>query len=258
MKRSILLGLAIFLTIATKAQVTIGSELTPNTGALLDIKEFASTSTNLSTANKGFNLPRVSLQAANKLEPCATTNVTNNRNHTGMFVYNTTTNPELTPGIYYWNGVNWIRMVTELPKSQLNLLNLNVKAQATEDGLSNGSGGITLDIDTITIPDDGSYAFNFRLYGGIDVPHTTPKRSIFYLSAWADGIMVDIAEINISTVKDITRYTYSVALGCTVNAGQKIVFKLSHIPSTPYPWEIENLAVGQITAARTSMIWWKL
>ena len=261
MKKSILLGLAVFFTIATKAQVTIGSGLEPNTGALLDIKEFASTSTNLSTANKGFNLPRVPLQAANKLEPCATTNVTNNRNHTGMFVYNTTTNVQLTPGVYYWNGANWIRMITEMPKSQLNLLNLQVNS-ITEEGLPDGSGGTILNFGTVIIPDDGSYAFNFRFYGTItDLPTTGIVRVVYYLSVFTDGVLQDTAEINIyPTNISSNRHTYSIALGCTATAGQNVTFKMSHMAMSSMvhscPWVLETAPGNQ--ANRTSMIWWKL
>ena len=238
------------------AQVTVGSELSPNSGALLDIKEFASTSTNLSTATKGVNLPRVALQAANKLEPCATSNTANNRNHTGMFVYNTTTNAELTPGVYYWNGVIWMRMITELPKSQLNLLNLQ-SSTTTEIGTAYGDGGAVLDFGTITIPDDGSFAFNFRLYGSIGDLPTGTRRVIYYFSLWVDGVLADTAEINVYATKDSGLfYTYSVALGCSANAGQKITFKMSHRPDMAFPWSL--VAKSGNSADRTSMIWWKL
>ena len=252
-----LLFLTLLLNVSfLQAQITVGSELSPNDGALMDMKQYASS--NKITSTKGLNFPRVALQDPYKLEPCATTTTANKYAHQGLIVYHTDASI-MDEGIYYWNGANWIRMVTELPKSQLNLLNQT--ASSTSDaGTSTGSGGVTLNFPAITIPDDGSYAFNFRFYGEIADVVTEPQRCVYYLSAWADNgstvTMVDIAEINIYAYisSPSRRYTYSVALGCTVNAGDKITFKLSHMGA--FPWTL--LGGGSNTAARTSMIWWKL
>ncbi|NDW09795.1 hypothetical protein D0T56_09040 [Dysgonomonas sp. 520] len=212
----------------------------------------------LSDANKGLLLNRVALTAANVKAP-----VTNAV--AGMMVYNTTSNAQVTPGIYYWNGVNWIRMVTEIPKSTLNLLNL-VENVATTDGGTDGSGGVLLkfnDEGYIEIPEDGSYAFSFRLYGKInDIP--VNYLAAYYLTVWVNGSIVDIAEIDIyggekrlaSNNNWIPAYTYSIVVGCDVKAGEKVSFKLSHSENTSYPWTLQYSL--QNSANRTSMIWWKL
>ncbi|WP_163318390.1 hypothetical protein [Dysgonomonas sp. 520] len=256
MKKNLLVLLALIATSSLAAQVTVGSELIPNEGALLDVKEFATTnsqSDGSSTSTKGFNLPRVALQSASVLEPCATTNATNKENHVGLVVYNTTTNMELTSGFYYWNGENWIRMVTELPKNGINMVNL-ASVTKTKEGDLNGDGGVFLDFGTIKIPDDGSYAFNFRFYGHVrNVISAT--RAVYYISVWVGATLKDIAEINMFPTTDGPQ-TYSIALGSSFSAGDIVIFKLSHYIPQPYPWELH---VGNDKVAnRTSMIWWKL
>ncbi len=248
-------------TMDIQAQVTIGSDIVPNGGALLDLKQFLVSDGNsdgVSTSLKGLNLPRVALQDPSKLEPCAATSTTNNSAHIGLIVNNTTTNAVLSPGIYYWNGATWLRLISEVPKSQINLLNLSADF-TTEPGNSAGVGGAAITFsNTITIPADGSYAFNIRFYGGIAGIINPNTRCVYYISIWADGVMVDIAEINIyANVGTGNRYTYSAALGASFTAGQTVSFKMSHLLQTPYPWTLVS-GLTSTTAARTSMIWWQL
>ncbi|NDW08175.1 hypothetical protein [Dysgonomonas sp. 520] len=249
-----------------KLQVTGTANITGNTrvGSLAKIGSGttfnSSAQIELSDANKGLLLNRVALTAANVKAP-----VTNAV--AGMMVYNTTSNAQVTPGVYYWNGVNWIRMVTEVPKSTLSLLNLTTHT-ASEVGTLNGDGGAVLNFGEITIPESGSYAFNFRLYGGIgNITETDETRCVYYLSLRGlnpqteEDRLIDIAEINLYTFKQKAgkypyKSTYSVALGGTFSAGDKVTFKISHPSTVPYPWALT--AGGSHTAARTSLIWWKL
>jgi len=238
------------------AQVTIGSDGVPNAGALLDLKEMASS--NLITSTKGLNFPRVALEDPNRLEPCATTNATNNASHRGLVVYHTD-NAVMAEGMYYWNGGSWRRLIDELPPAvdnDINLQNLRTNS-TTEGGGSNGAGGTVLDFGQVVIPENGSYAFNFRFYGSIDGMVVDPIRCVYYLSVWADGedIPRDIAEINIIVHRNTSLLcTYSVALGAYFRAGENVTFRMSHMSTAPYPWTLRS---GN-TAARTSMIWWRL
>lgn len=100
------------------AQVTIGSAIRPEKGALLDLKEHAPVADNR-TSDKGLLLPRVNLDARNSLSPIIADNdpdIANlKRTHTGLMVYNLSTTSVLEtdpvkilkPGIYTWNGTLW-------------------------------------------------------------------------------------------------------------------------------------------------------
>lgn len=106
-----LLGAIIFFScfvVEVKAQVTIGSIIPPNTGALVDLKE----TNDLST--KGMLLPRVELKNLNSLT--MGDNIIPNDgdswiHHAGLLVYNVTkietaTN-RICPGVHIWTGENW-------------------------------------------------------------------------------------------------------------------------------------------------------
>ncbi len=86
-----------------KAQVTIGSNVAPNTNALLDLKNQSDES-----STKGLLLPRVGLKAINDTYPMTTPL------SAGMVVYNTATagtSPNnVIPGYYYYDGQKWVRI----------------------------------------------------------------------------------------------------------------------------------------------------
>lgn len=113
MKRNYLF-LTILLVCSTTmiAQVTIGSSEEPVKGALLDLKEDGTTS-------KGLGLPRVALQAYNKVKMGADApEYTDKENHMGLVVYNV--NPDynqcdtasIPPGLHIWDGQKWVGIGT--------------------------------------------------------------------------------------------------------------------------------------------------
>ena len=118
MKKNIISKLRIFtITICSLCitsnvfpQVTIGSGLVPNKGALLDLKE-NNADDGGQTSTKGLGLPRVALVAIDKLEPCTDTNAKSKLEHTGLTIYNTTDNSAtaatLKEGTYFWDGNSW-------------------------------------------------------------------------------------------------------------------------------------------------------
>jgi len=106
-----------------EAQVTIGSDIPPKDGALLDLKELEEE--NFITARKGLGLPRVNLNDLTKLYPMFDdddnykNNVSGKQDkenllHEGLMVYNVSedfcSSPVLTKGVYVWNGVQWINL----------------------------------------------------------------------------------------------------------------------------------------------------
>lgn len=106
----------------TKAQVTIGSQINPNKGALLDLKQ-EDKQDGSSNSKKGLLLPRVKLiklttsnndlretiEDADKVEG----EVWGKEDHLGLVVYNVNTSPNACvngtdPGVYTWSGDKWV------------------------------------------------------------------------------------------------------------------------------------------------------
>ena len=80
------------------AQTGIGTT-TPNAAAKLDV----------SSTDKGFLPPRVALTATNTFAPVTgLSGASPLATAAGLLVYNTTSNSNVTPGYYYWNGTSWI------------------------------------------------------------------------------------------------------------------------------------------------------
>ena len=103
MKKMILLVVMLLLTIGImRSQVTIGSLEPPRSGSLLDLKE-----TSEGASTRGLLLPRVSLESTTSPLPTMTSHVQ------GMFVYNTATVNDVTPGIYYNDGSKWKCLYSE-------------------------------------------------------------------------------------------------------------------------------------------------
>lgn len=111
---SLLISASIFNTI--QAQVTIGYGEKSNNGCILDLKE--KESSNTVTANRGLNLPRVSLvklEPTNQTEFSASIGGTSSWNldkHVGLFVYNTQAGMDIPSGeaiyegLYVWDVQN--------------------------------------------------------------------------------------------------------------------------------------------------------
>lgn len=94
------------------SQITIGSDLAPNAGALLDFKNNPN-----GFSNKGLGLPRVELIDPWKLIMGKNSNeILDKESHTGLLVYNTTINNDLCPGLYVWEGMSWQPIQNDSPE----------------------------------------------------------------------------------------------------------------------------------------------
>lgn len=112
MKQILFLIFALLITGLAKAQVTIGSSVPPNSGALLDLKEFKSDATNENTtAFKGLLLPRVNLEAVDQLPPENAT-FSGDDIHIGLMVYNLIDDEtrSLCKGVHIWSGTKWLNI----------------------------------------------------------------------------------------------------------------------------------------------------
>lgn len=107
-----LLLLAIIISVQVDAQVTVGSNLTPLDGALLDLKQNDNINSN---STKGLLNARVYLIGLDKMDPCIKTEdlqAGDKESHIGLLVYNITDSLEvgLCPGLHVWDGIQWIRL----------------------------------------------------------------------------------------------------------------------------------------------------
>lgn len=103
-------------------QVTIGSDLSPLEGTILDLKEFYQEGT-LTNSTKGLLLPRVKLLSDNSLEGISGINnndqaakATAEANHIALTVYNTNECLEKGAGVYTWMGDKWERLDVYNPR----------------------------------------------------------------------------------------------------------------------------------------------
>lgn len=116
-KLILLLFLSVFARSGIHAQVTIGSGIEPNPGALLDLKEDDQEEQN---ATRGLNLPRVELESVNSLAPCLAAAPAEPKAYKGLTVYNIT--DALTnkgKGVYIWDGGEWVYTPGKRNRSQI-------------------------------------------------------------------------------------------------------------------------------------------
>lgn len=138
------------------AQITIGSDLKPNHGAILDLKQHEPTVDN-TTATKGIGIPRVNLttpSALSDISDAAGLEV----EHTGLVVYNL--NKCLNKvgkdnGIYVWSGTEW------------HALNNNIVRSADVYELSDTRAGVT-------------ETYNYRMFGTAGIWMTENMRATHY------------------------------------------------------------------------------
>lgn len=122
---SLMYLLLIFSVAKIHGQVTVGSDIEPRKGTILDIKD-KNTSDHLPNADGGLGLPRVKLVAPETLT--IGNDESQKSKHAGVTVYNTG-NTNIPEGIYTWDGSRW-------------QLNVSVDSYGTDGQLlkSNGSG----------------------------------------------------------------------------------------------------------------------
>lgn len=134
--------LSYFLIFQSNIHAQVGINTTnPASGALLDV----------SSSDKGFLMTRVELTGTDDvgtITPAATT---------GLLVYNTVTAgplaTQVTPGFYYWSGVQWRRLYNQ---------GYTLKYEQSAEARANTSSAVYtnlpgLDTGTFTVPFSGTY-----------------------------------------------------------------------------------------------------
>ena len=146
MRNSILLTL-LLLPIALIAQVGIGT-LTPNASAKLEV----------SSSNKGFLPPRVTLTGTADVATIASP-------ATGLMVYNTATagsSPSnVTPGIYYYDGSKWQRVINQQPDATIEFNQLTPTTGSVVFTPNTPASKDYVDVSTI---DNSQWTYNGSIY----------------------------------------------------------------------------------------------
>jgi hypothetical protein len=138
MKRNVQIAvccICLSVCVTVIAQVSIGSDIVPAKGALLELKQFAPDSYNATAGadGGGLVLPRVVLSDKKTLEPfidpssaewqAGTVRDKTKSDHIGLIVYNVEDNPVFKQGLYIWQGV-WTALKlasTNIPLPAFNL-----------------------------------------------------------------------------------------------------------------------------------------
>lgn len=106
------------------AQVTIGSDIEPNQGALLDLKEkkAANPSLDNTTSTKGLGMPRVRLTSPTSIaaDIAGVTDMQEDKDaHTGLMVYNVDKCSLHGSGLYVWDGTQWSTLFSPVVETDL-------------------------------------------------------------------------------------------------------------------------------------------
>jgi hypothetical protein len=233
----------------------------------------------LADANKGFLPNRVALTSSTVKAP-----VTNAVD--GMMVYNTATvaAESLAPGFYYWRGTSWQRLVDKIPVTGVRMFYQTASVvagpasggdQSKMKSLSFSETGKVHVPVVLKLPEDGSYAFNVKLYsqvcnlstGAIAIPKYAGK-IVVYVGIWVNNVLQDVSEVfyqvspmATGTVPLNGANLTNVVLGCTGVAGDKIDIRLGYLTGSVTATEA-ILSQGSVNPTpisnRTSLVFWKL
>lgn len=141
MKKICLITIIIFLFVNSRITAqNIGiSDVThvPDTSAVLDVY----------STSKGMLMPRVALTST-------TDSITVTSPVSSLLLYNTATADDVTPGYYFWNGSNWVRLANG--EGRLNNVTKTADATLTKtETMVLASNDITLTLPVVTSADDG-------------------------------------------------------------------------------------------------------
>lgn len=217
MKKSlqILCLLVLLMPLTIQAQVTIGSDATPDANALLDLKQDG-------TTIKGLLLPRVALTATAQAAPL-TAHVA------GMTVYNTATAGDVKPGYYYNDGTKWVRIMEE---TALNFWSLT------------GNKGTTAGTNFLGTTDDQDLMFkrNSIQAGRLGTSNTTYGLNAGTLITGTDNVAVGV-----NAGSKTTTGTDNVAIGVnalTTNANGDNSIAIGKDALKVAPTSLKNIAIG--------------
>jgi hypothetical protein len=205
--------LLLLLATETQAQVRIGGLSNPHSSAILDLN--ATDATNNGT--HGLALPRVELTATNVAAPVASP-------VNGLQVYNTATDGSggtaVSPGIYYWDGAQWVATAQTIPTEPWNVVGGTTAATTNAQNIYQagkvGVGFASSDAITSTLEVNGA-ATNLTAYNATadgttidfsksNLAYTTNTGTSFTLTGMKDGGTYTLA-IQANTAAAVSSFT---------------------------------------------------
>lgn len=228
-KRIFFVSLTItLLAFPMQSQVSIGTEIIPMKGALLDLKESDQPEAN---SAKGMMMARVALQTRNSLSPIVPSTVADG--YTGLIVYNVTENSEFEKGLYIWRVDKWDKLNTSSQSGSVNASN-----GLTSSGIKTGLGGSLIELTTINL---ANYNLNFNSgvnEGRIGVNVSDPKALLDIQNKSSDEPLilegVDFIQSNqIGSYFELRASDKGVVRRAApvVNINQSYVYNLQAVPS---------------------------
>lgn len=141
-------------------------------------------------------------------------------------------------------------------QASLNLRNLTQDVTINANFASGLKATVPLPFGEINISETGSYAFSLRLYGRVATGSALRIPYYIYLQKNEKTNLLDAAEIDIVTIKqsDFQDYSYSVTLGGSFKAGDKVIISMLH---SGVNWTLRK-GSDSLSPVRTSLIYWKL
>lgn len=198
--------------------------ITPDPSSMLEIR----------ATNKGLLIPRVELISTNNPSPVSSP-------ATSLLVFNTATQNDVTPGFYYWDGTQWIRLATGSLSGGITSLS------AGTSGAETGTSGLTFSVNPITSA--GSIALaNSGVTAGT---YGQTGANVAYFTVDARGRLTSAANRTL-TPADIgaAHATHSHA---TLTPGTGISGS-AYDGSTPQTWNINFGAVSGLANANSNGI----
>ena len=113
----------------------------------------------------------------------------------------------------------------------------------------------------VTLPEDGTYAFSFRLYGNTNTTgaYATNVSSSFYLTSVKNGTPFYTKEGVIFDVNSYHAATYTINLTVTGAAGDQVGFSMGLMPGGGISeWDLIQGNATASNANRTSMFFWRI
>lgn len=186
----------LFLCVAhIKGQVTIGSNLKPNNGALLDLKEWQTTNGD-KNSNKGLLLPRVKLTIRDDITAdISGVTATNSNDHIGLMVYNVFEDAcaadPLARGPYVWNGNEWIYLLPVKNNTNIFTDNRDPDNPVSYRYRSFGKAGVWM-LDNLIAKRFAGESTDINVFNGSSTGATNPFYSYPNASATSWGTAPDL------------------------------------------------------------------
>jgi len=206
--------LVLFLTSATgiKSQVTIGLGQAPNPGSILDLRNLTVIGSLNENSDKGLLLTKIAITDINSLVPLVSGETLQKKQiHEGMVVYNTTSNTEMCPGLYYWDKSQWVSPTIS------NIRYIEGDEVSNSFIVPQGKG---IDIPITKVFEVWENSLYSSMLGNVTLSRDIDDYSCEVL--WQDSISI-VRAAKIIPDADITKTVIRVTPGCASQKGNAVI-----------------------------------